>query len=234
MVKAHVLHVPGIGREQNIDRLREAGLDLCVHEDPRRRGVMRNWIGLLRCMVEHASPSQPWQLQLNDDVRVLDGWEDELDQALWYAPRPVVGLIASGPISVPAERAYRAGKAYAVGPYVVIGPAVAYRFDVVADLLPAAAQALAAGYPHDDVVPNWWMSEIWGQHPAVVTRSLFRYVPSPSLLHHPQHRDPHHTIEEDGPPWMSGFLEVGIGARRPTLDLGEQLAALGFTGRAIR
>jgi hypothetical protein len=201
-VKAHVLHVPGVGREPYVDAIRaDLGAEnVCVHSDPERNGAMWNWRTVIECMVTNPSDDE-WTLVLNDDVVPLPRWRDELKSALKFSPKPLLGLAYVG---LQGDRGFKRGVPYVVGPYLLAGAAIAYHRSVLdQSLLEFANDAAATGYKHDDIAVNVFCHEVLATYPALVTRSLFGIPRIGSLMGHYFLPEPSHTIAEAGPLWWS-------------------------------
>jgi hypothetical protein len=198
--RVHVLSVPGAheARDRVVETLREAGA--CVHPDPDRAGLMQNWRGAVDCAARDATV---WSLIISDDAEPLPGWDRHLPRALGFSPRPLLGVIHFGGYG---RRAADDGYAYAVGPGLLWGGAIAYRTELLPDLAKYAGRFLDEdpSYPHDDEIASLFAAEFHGG-PAMTSRALFDHLEVASLLGHPPHTSPNRrpgfTIRETGPAW---------------------------------
>jgi hypothetical protein len=198
--RVHVLTVPGAHdeRDSNVKMLAEAGA--CVHPDPDRAGLMQNWLGAVDCA---ARDGTDWSVILSDDAEPLPGWQRHMPRALGFSPRPLLGVIHFGGYG---RRAADEGFAYAAGPGLLWGGAIAYRTGILPDLRTYADRFLAVdpAYPHDDEIGSLFAAKFYGG-PAMTSRALFDHLEVASLLGHPPHtapnRRPGFTIRETGPPW---------------------------------
>lgn len=174
--RAHILTVPGGGRDHLVDELGEH-FDLCRHEDPERRGIMTNWAGALRCSVDEGLP---WSIVLQDDVRVYANTVDQLEKALTWSPTPLLGLMWCGKM---IRSAALRNLPYVKGRFVLRGGAVAYREDVLRPLASFATYAAQTTYLHDDIAACYW-ADWTGHEVAVTSRTLFETVISESFVGH--------------------------------------------------
>jgi len=205
----HVLTVPGVSDQRDgvVKQLTDWGA--CIHPDPDRHGLMQNWLGAVKC----ASASEAdWAVILSDDAEPLPGWDRHMRRALGYSPRPLLGLIHFGGYG---RRAADEGFAYAVGPGLLWGGAIAYRTPILPDLLTYADRFLRIDpeYPHDDEIGSLFAAKFYDL-PAMTSRALFDHPEGGvSLLGHPPHsapnRRPGFTIRETGPEWSTpGFARA--------------------------
>lgn len=211
MIKAHVMHVPG-ERDQFVEQLRETeGIEVCLHEDPRRNGPMWNWIQVLKCM-RNSVPDTEWHLQLNDDVYPAgDDFVEHFAEATANSPRGILGLIYVGGKTAPCAKARERGLDYLVAPYHLTGGAIAYHTHVLEGLLEFAAHCYAVSYPHDDLAAAYYADAFMGEDPAMATSALFRFHQTKSFLRHPQYQDPNYHIGNTETEWRPH--EVGATAR---------------------
>lgn len=196
----HVMTVPGAhpDRDAIVKLLADAGA--CVHEDPHRTGLVTNWRGTIDCASRSGTD---WAVVLSDDAMPLPGWDRHLTRALGFSPRPALGLIHFGGYG---RRAADEGFAYAVGPGLLWGGAIAYRTEILPGLAEYARRFITTdpGYPHDDEIGSLFAARYYDM-PAMCSRALFDHIDVPSLMGHPPHstpnRRPGFTIRETGPAW---------------------------------
>lgn len=200
----HILHVPGADDERDalVQGYRDTShWDVCVHEDPLRRGVMPNWLDAAQCALEN--DEQKWSLIIQDDADGCSGWEDQFEQATWFSPAPVLGLSYFGSVTASA---HRQGRPYLVGPHLIWGAAVAYSRDFLVGLVPWAEKVFdATQYPHDDRLISAYAQRI-GARTALATRALFDQPVVASTIGHTGAggvgaRRPKLTIDNMGPAW---------------------------------
>lgn len=208
-MRMHMIHVPGVAaRESCVETIRTTpGVDLQVHEDPQRRGLMWNW---LKMLVDAAKETETgWAVLLNDDVvPAANDWVEHLQSALDNSPTRLLGMTHFGAVG---QRAADRGAPYGVGKYAVCGAAVAIRADLIR---PLARWLIAVhqrtGYPHDDVLTCAYMNRI-GEKTAMTSRALFGLDGGKSLLgHNPPINYPYLTIADDGPDWTDEPNHVPI------------------------
>jgi hypothetical protein len=198
--RVHVMTVPGAhpGRDAVVKALTAAGA--CVHPDPERSGLMQNWRGAVDCASRDGTD---WSVIVSDDAEPLPGWDRHLPRALGFSPRPLLGLIHFGGYG---RRAAEEGFAYAAGPGMLWGGAIAYRTALLPDLAEYARRFTLAdpSYPHDDEIGSLFAARFY-DFPAMTARALFDHLEVPSLMGHPPHfkpnRRPGFTIRETGPAW---------------------------------
>lgn len=180
-MKLHVMHVPGRvpERDQAVRRL-HGEVEVCLHTDKAMRGPAATHSDCLRCAAKN--DTGPWSFVGQDDLRLLDGWETELEGALDNSPSPLLSLVNVG---AEARKAAEIGAAYEVGPYVTRGAFVAYRQEVVKPVSRFLTFAGYAGFEGDDVAVNIWAA-LNGITPARVTRSLGLHFGAKSLIGHRQ------------------------------------------------
>jgi hypothetical protein len=170
-----------------VHRLRRQ-LDVCTHEDPERKGLMQNWVGILRCALED---DQEWMLSLNDDVELLPGWQEHLELAWANSPQPFLGLTHFGGWG---ETAVSKGAAFCEGPYLVWGGALSVRRDQLLGLLDFAEFHQKRGYKHDDCIVAAY-ALMTGQQTAMTSHAIVGLPKVKSLLgHHPPINTPNTTI----------------------------------------
>jgi len=213
-VHLHVLHVPGADpeRDEIVARLRGTeGVSACVHEDPHRRGVMQNWLSAIVCAVKNDPADQPWAYVLSDDADPAmppDSdpiWVDEMTAAAQYSPAPILGMTHFGKIG---RDIYAKEAAYGVGRDVTWGGAIAYRRDILPDMVRWCLRvAQETGYPHDDRLVGAYAYRS-GFKAAMCGRAIFGQPVKRSLLgHNTPIREPSSTIAE--PPisdWSEGTV----------------------------
>lgn len=212
MIRSHVLHVPGVdpARDLIVAELSHQS-DTCVHLDPKRKGLMRNWLGALRCAMDD---SGDWALILSDDALPLPGWWEHLPRAQANSPSPLLGLTHFGGYG---SSALAKGAAYGVGRLLIWGGAMTIRGD---HLEPLARSAMRfhyqTGYPHDDgavALYGHWKKV----GTAMTSRALFDQPVESSLLgHNTKVRRPSSTIINCAGPDYSpdSFVAVSRGDRR--------------------
>lgn len=175
----HVMHVPGVHpfRDRLVERLREQA-NVCVHEDPNMRGVCYNHARALACMARNDTTN--WSVLVQDDIVLLDGWEQELGLAAKYSPSKILGL------AVHAQEgfsAYRRRVPYITGAFLLRANAIAYHQSVIRPLARFMALAAQMGYEYDDHAATTW-GMLNDEPPARVTRSLVSHQDVKSLLGH--------------------------------------------------
>ncbi|AWN07822.1 glucosyltransferase [Microbacterium phage Hendrix] len=185
----HILHVPGADsrRDAFIETYRameaeHVGLNVCVHEDPQRRGLMPNWLEALACAVKDGNR---WSLLMQDDADPVhqhpQQLKDLLDEALWYSPSPVLCLSHVGNVT---QGALKNRVPYVTGPHLIWGAAVAVRQDYLEGLVEWAHGVYGRfGYPHDDVMMSAYANKL-GLDTACTTVALFDQTAESSLLGH--------------------------------------------------
>lgn len=177
-MKVHVMWVPGadLARDNIVNRLR-GQTEVCLHEDAERKGLMQNWIGVLKCALED---EQEWAVILSDDASPLPRWKEHLPLALEHSPEPFLGLTHFGGYGL---KAIEKEAAYCVGPYLIWGGACAIRKDQITGLLEFAEFHHARGYLHDDCLIAAY-AMMTGQGTAMVPRAIFGQPVKASLLNH--------------------------------------------------
>ena len=123
----HLMHVPGADpvRDEIVQTYRQTcPLDVCVHEDRERRGVLWNHETIVRCMVEN--DTSRWSLAVQDDALPYESTWDHLPRALFYAPY-MAGFLSLSHFSQHGERIAVRGIPYGLGLHTIWGQAVAYR-----------------------------------------------------------------------------------------------------------
>ena len=203
-VTVNMLHVPGApGRDAVVQYFSSTpGVDLAVHSDPYRRGVMWNWTQAMAYIVRNKEHErQPWTIMLQDDVvPAADDWLEQLQEATENSPSPLLGLFHLGGLG---ERTAAKGAAYALGSDVLWGPAYAIRSDILEDMARwCITVSQRTGYPHDDRLMCAFMLK-QQQRIAVTARSFFTLKTVPSLMGHTAHVQPRPTltIADAGPAW---------------------------------
>jgi len=198
--RLHVITVPGANPERDSVVKTYTAAGACVHEDPERKGIVWNWRRAVECGAEDGTD---WTVILSDDAEPLPGWDRHLPRALGFSPRPLLGVIHFGGYG---RRAAEDGFAYAVGPGLLWGGAIAYRTAVLPDLAEYTRRFLEVDpeYPHDDEIGSLFAARYHGM-PAMTSRALFDHLEVPSLAGHPPHSSPNRrpgfTIRETGPAW---------------------------------
>lgn len=181
IIGMHTLHVPGAdpARDEIVRIQQEKMPGLSVHEDPERRGVMPTWLEALSAAALHTRAD--WTLIVQDDALPLDGWAEHLEEALWFAPQPVVGLTHFGSYGA---KALKRGAPYAVGKYLMWGGAIAYRQDFLRYLNVWAHRVYEqTGYPHDDCLVAVFAKK-QGYETSITSRALFDQPVQQSLMGH--------------------------------------------------
>lgn len=203
-MKAHVLHVPGAAPERDaaVQVLAQV-FDLCVHADPERNGVVWNWAQMMDCMAKN--DKDQWSIQLNDDAVPLAAIDVHLRQALWYSPRPILGLAWQG--KTRGAKPFGRNVPYSVGPNLLHGVSIAYHRDHTAPCARFAERAARTDYPYDDVLSCTYAQRIAGFDPALVARSLFGVLDTKSLIGSGRYPSALHTIEQPGPAWRRSFVQ---------------------------
>lgn len=193
-MKIHILHVPGA--DEHRDRivadylsLPSEDVQVCVHSDPDRRGIMYNWLQAAECAL---ADRDRWSTIIQDDAVGEPGWVEKLEEAVWYSPAPVLCMSYFGKIT---DAAHRQNIPYLVGPHLVWGAAVAYRLDFLEGLVPFARRVWEEyGYPHDDRLISAYANRI-GVDTALTTRALFdQPVEKSTVGHGGGNRRPLHTL----------------------------------------
>lgn len=184
-MKIHILHVPGANPERDRIvsdwRLRaNEDVEVCVHEDPERRGIMANWLDAAQCALDDAH--QPlWSLIIQDDAVPGPGWQRSIEEACWFSPAPVLGMSYFGKIT---EGAFKKNVPYMVGPHLIWGAAVAYKRDFLEGLVPWARWVYeTTEYQHDDRLISAYANKI-GVDTALTVRAIFDQPVEQSTVGH--------------------------------------------------
>lgn len=196
-MKIHILHVPGADPHRDsivadyVARQDEWEIDVCVHADPERRGIMYNWLAAAECALDDSN-APTWSIIIQDDAVGCPGWRTKLDEALWYAPAPVLGMSYFGQIT---DGAQKKGVPYLVGPHLIWGAAVAYKRTFLEGLVPFARRVWEEyQYPHDDRLISAYANRI-GVDTALTVRALFdQPVEKSTVGHGGGNRRPLHTL----------------------------------------
>ena len=199
-MKVHILWVPGYDSDRDaiVAKLREESTEACLHIDPERKGLMQNWLGAVNCAL--ANDEQSWSVILSDDAYPYLNWQDHLSKATNQSPEPLLGLTHFGGWG---KAPLANGHAYAVGPYLVWGGAIAYHRAVLTEIATwGAPVAQRLNYKHDDCLAAA-ASRRLGRQCAMTTRALFGQPVKKSMLgHNTPIREPSLTIENSaGPPY---------------------------------
>lgn len=222
--RAHVMWVPNTERDKVVAALSKE-FDLCIHSDPKRKGLIQNWGKAVRCAAKEAD-QHDWSIILSDDVLPLDGWREHLEQALANSPSPLLGLMYCGSM---IPELGKGKNAYVQGPYVLRGGGVAYRNDVVEELARFATFTAYTGYPNDDMAACFWAK--WhGFLPAALTRTIFHTPKFESLLGHSPMGTGRFTIESypDLERYSNGHVAKMGGFRDDELEFWEMLRQVGW------
>lgn len=195
-MKIHILHVPGANAQR--DQIVADYLDLdfrdvhvCVHLDPERRGIMKNWLDAAQCAL---MDDEKWSVIIQDDAVGGPDWVRNVEEACWFSPAPVLGMSYFGKITEPA---FKKGIPYMVGPHLIWGAAVAYRRDFLEGLVPWAREVFErTEYQHDDRLISAYANKI-GVDTALTVRAIF-----------------------DQPVEQSTVGHAGGGERRPKITIG--------------
>lgn len=167
-MKIHVMTVPGEpNRDTNVQMLMDHH-DACVHADPSRNGAMWNWASMIACMARDTDSE--WHIGLQDDAAPHEGWTEHLPAACRFSPQPMLGLTWRGAVGT---RGIRENAPYIVGPYLLLGTAIAYHSSIIEGLAEFAGYAAQTDYKHDDIAANVYSQSILRRQPALVTRPLF-------------------------------------------------------------
>lgn len=190
-LRVHVLHVPGVDshRDEMVKKL-QSEVEVCLHVDPARRGVMPTWLETLSCAI--STDTSAWSVILQDDVEGFPNWQWHLTKATTYSPEPYLSLT---PLWRYGERPLAKGAPYAVGKNLMRGAAVAMHRGVIPGLRSFAEQVyLTTGYKHDDRLLAAYAART-GRKTAMLARALFDLPVEKSLLGHaPRSRRPTTTI----------------------------------------
>jgi hypothetical protein len=213
VIRAHTLHVPGADAERDAivaKQMADPDLDVVLHADPQRKGVMQNWLGALKAALDD---DQEWALILQDDADPLPGWAEHFALATANSPSPLLGLTHFGGYG---SEVIRKGGAYGIGRVLIWGGASCIHRDHLLPLLRAALQFhQKTGYAHDDGAMALYGQWI-GTGTAMTARALFDQPVQASLLgHNTKVRRPTATIANcDGPPYAdSPVIPVSRGDR---------------------
>lgn len=231
-MKIHILHVPGADEHRDaivadyraLGDLPESGFEICVHEDPDRRGIMPNWLDAVQCALDDENKPR-WSLVIQDDAVGSVGWEEKLEEALWYSPAPVLGMSYFGQIT---DGAQKRNIPYLTGPHLIWGAAVGYRRDFLEGLVPWARWVYeTTGYQHDDRLISAYANKI-GVDTALTTRALFdQPVEKSTVGHGGGVRRPLHTLgSTSGAPYSARPRSVRK-ASSAAADQRQWLAKLG-------
>lgn len=227
--KFHIMHVPGVDPERERivhQQAEENPSGSCVHADPHRSGILRNWTGALMCANAEARQSgADWVLVGQDDAKPLTGWQENLIEVLSYAPAPIISLCHTADAGLRMERK---SVSFAVGTHTLWGPMVAYRTEVLPRLIEVAQDVLALNHS----VYNKWDDRIPGVHnllhggtTAVVRWALFDHPHLKSTVGNAgnQHRYPSVTIESSTPDWTLGTMPFWKKPNGLMLELAEAI-----------
>ncbi|QNJ56040.1 glycosyltransferase [Microbacterium phage Rasputia] len=210
-MKIHILHVPGADAHRDevvATYAANPDIDVCVHADPERRGIMVNWLEAAQCALDDAHAPK-WSIIIQDDAVGGPGWVRDVEEACWFSPAPVLGMSYFGKIT---ESAFKRGYPYMVGPHLIWGAAVAYRRDFLEGLVPWAREVFErTEYQHDDRLISAYANKI-GVDTALTVRAIF-----------------------DQPVEKSTVGHAGGGERRPKITIwGNSGAPYGSRPRALR
>lgn len=196
----HVLHVPGADPTRDAAVLElQAEAQVCLHQDPDRRGVMWNFSTAMDCCLKNLD--DPWQAVVQDDQFALPGWEEHLELACANSPRPVLGFSWIG---TQRRVGVESGRPFIVGKYLLQGCAIAFHRTCFPSLSEFTEQALAVGYNHDDMVVNTWANYRRQIYPAITSRCIFANITTKSLLgHHTYEAGIYDITNSDGPDWTA-------------------------------
>lgn len=199
--KLHVMHVPGADSERDeVVSLLGREADVCVHEDAERDGVMPTWLAAIDCACE-TDTELSWSLIVQDDSEPFPGWQQHVERACTYSPRPILSLshLAGSGLS-----AIEQGYPYVEGDFMLWGMAVAYHRSIRQGLAQWARSVYEkTGYPHDDATVMAYAYKI-GQKTAITSRAIFDHRELKSMVRKGQHpyKHPKATIEsQSGPPY---------------------------------
>lgn len=191
-MKYHILHVPFADPERDaiVRGYLGSGVDVCVHEDRYRRGIMPNFLTALEHIVED---DEQWGVILQDDNVGLGDWDAHVRAATFHSPAGVLCMTHFGMITATA---LARGIPYLLGPHLVWGGAVAFRRDFAGELLPWAQKIYAeTGYPHDDRLVSAFANKL-GIGTALTSRAIFDQPVEKSLVGHGGgNRRPSRTVE---------------------------------------
>ena len=220
--RIHVLWVPGFltDRDLIVEQIQLQHPDpdgVCTHEDPERKGLLRNYASALRCAMQD---DNEWHLIVSDDAIPLPGWQTHLQEALDNAPTDIVGLTHFGSYGTKlAEK----GVPFGVSENAIWGGAAAYRRNVLAPLLELVEFGLSIGWNHkgDDgcvIVYN----RLNSSKSAMCSRAIFdQPILKSTLGHGGKKRFPHLTIRDDGPAWNAEprFAKMSMSTHQPDVEL---------------
>ena len=225
-MKLHILHVPGADEHRDdivATYVDDPELDVCVHEDEERRGIMWNWLQAARCAL--TPPVPKWSLIIQDDAVGMPGWKRAVEEATWYSPAPVLGMSYFGQLT---DSAFKRGVPYIVGPHLIWGAAVAYRKDFLEGLVPWAQWVYdKTGYPHDDRLISAYANKV-GVDTALTVRAIFDQPVEKSTVGHGggNRRTLHTLASTSGAPYSARPRAV----RMRTGAAGEQRYWLQYLG----
>lgn len=228
----HVMHVPGADPERdrlvaNLPELHPRGAEgVCVHEDPKRKGVLNTWLSALKHAYHEPSTDTGWEIVIQDDAVPVEGFAQHLPRALQHSPAPVLSLCHLGDAG---QKIAATGHAYMRGTHTVWGPAVAYHRDILPDLIRLGVQVKNLNHrvyrSWDDRLPGV-LNLIQGGTTAVTARALFDHPHLKSTVGHLSavHRFPRLTIADPGPDWDAGFKETKAKPNGILYELAELIA----------
>lgn len=206
----HILHVPGFDtvRDENVAAL-AAAADVCVHADPERNGLLRNWLSALRC--ENHDSDSSWSVILSDDAIPFGGWKNHLEAALKHTPAQV-DFLGLTHFSDAGQILARRGAAYGVSAHAIWGGGAAYRTEHLAPLADFGQVLLETdpkyGKWDDGVVAAYNLDR--GGLSALATRAIFDQPYGKSTLgHSPRRGHPALTILDAGPWWGGKGRAIG-------------------------
>lgn len=223
--KMHVMSVGDPDRASFVEAIMSGWPgETCLHEDLERQGVLWNHRTISRCMV---GDSHRWSLVVQDDVEMLPGALEHLEQVMHYAPHPFVSL---SHFATNGEKALAKGAAFAESVHAMWGQANLYGKKIrqayaryVDDIWEMDAEAYRKW---DDGIPAAF-NLAYGTKSCITTRALFQHADVKSVLGHNlgHWRHAHATIEQPGPAWNARTVSLGSGARDEHKELARKVQA---------
>ena len=156
-----------------------------IHIDDGTLGCENNHRHVWQWMVDNNT--QPWGVVLEDDALPVEGFRQQLEQALTVAPAPVVSLYLGrlrpchwqAPINIATREAKAIDASWLTTTHLLHAVAVAIRTHLLPSLLGSYRTALAI----DEHISNWTRQH---QHPVAYTwPSLVNHADGPTLVRHP-------------------------------------------------
>lgn len=180
-VSVAIMHVPRVGRDQNVADLLEAlspAWDVTVITDPTRAGC---WPTAMRAWAAR-SPAHTHHLVLEDDVALCDHFQELLLGAITARPTAVMSLCTRGRGSV--DNAVLARCSWLHSTDMVFGQGIVIPTADVDDMLSWAQAHVQPSYEHGDGRVGMW-TRATGRGGYTPVPQLVRHKEGHSLMGHP-------------------------------------------------